>query len=109
MYRGGGYSVSVIYKSLLFNIFSLAPPQLSFFVKYRQKRSLRVSFIELKDFTIYQHVNKRTNILALATYDIAHLCSQFNHVCPANFYNDRLKALFFIKIALKLLFLRKSA
>ena len=54
-----------------------------------------MSFIELFDFIIYQHRNKRTNILPLATSQIAHLCNQFNHVCTANFLATFLKALFF--------------
>ena len=33
---------------------------------------LRVSFIEVFDFIIHQHLNKRTNILPLATSQIAH-------------------------------------
>ena len=35
---------------------------------------------------IYQHVNKKTKILQLATTHIAHLCNQFNHIFSANFY-----------------------
>ena len=37
-----------------------------------------MSFLELEDFIIYQHVNKRAKILPLATFHIAHLCKQFN-------------------------------
>ena len=44
--RWGGYSVLVNYQSLLSNIFPLSPPQLFFFMKYRQNRLLHVSFIE---------------------------------------------------------------
>ena len=81
-----GYSVLVNYQSFLSNLFSLAPPsQLFFSINYTRNRLLRVSFIELFDFIIYQHLNKRTNILPLATSQIAHLCHQFNHVCTANF------------------------
>ena len=84
---GGGYSVLVNYQSFLSNIFSLASPlELLFCIKYRQNILFRISFIELQDFMIYQHVNKRTKILPLATYHIAHLCNQFNHVCTTNFY-----------------------
>ena len=36
-------------------------------------RLLRVSFIELFDFIIYQHLNKKTNILQLATSQTAHM------------------------------------
>ena len=35
---------------------------------------------------IYQHLNKRTKILPLATTQIARLCNQFDHVYTANFY-----------------------
>ena len=35
-----------------------------------------MSFVELFDFIIYQHLNKRTKILPLATSQIAHLCNQ---------------------------------
>ena len=76
----------VNYQLFLSNLFSLAPPPQLFFSKNCiRNRLLRVSFIELFDFTIYQHLNKRTNILPLATSQIAHLCHQFNHVCTANF------------------------
>ena len=51
-----------------------------------RNRLLRVSFIEVFDFIIYQHLNKRTNTLPLATSQIAHLCHQFNLVCTASFY-----------------------
>ena len=61
-------------------------PQIFFFIKCTQNRLLRMSFIELQNFMIYQHVNERTKILPLATSHIAHLCNQFNHVCSANFY-----------------------
>ena len=59
---------------------------------------------------IYQHVNKRTKILPLATSHIAHLCNQFINVCTANsknfcqncknFARHVLKAIIFVKIAL---------
>ena len=45
-----------------------------------------MSFIELRDFMIYQQLNMRTKILPIAISHIAHLCQQFNHACPANFY-----------------------
>ena len=85
---GGVYSVLVNYQSFLSNLFSLAPPppQLFFSTNYIQNRLLRVSFIEVFDFIIYQHLNKRTKILPLATVQVAHLCNQFNHVCTANIY-----------------------
>ena len=82
---GGGYSVLVNYQSFLSNLFSLAPPQLFFSINRIRNRLLRLSFIEVFDFIIYQHLNKRTNILPLATSQIAHLCHQFNLVCTANF------------------------
>ena len=82
----GGYLVLVNFRSFLSNLFSLAPsPQLFFSINCIRNRLLRVSFIELFDFIIYQHRNKRTKILPLATSQIAHLCNQFNHVCTANF------------------------
>ena len=71
----GGYSVLANYQSFLSNLFSLAtPPKLFFSINCIRIRLLRVSFIELFDFIIYQHLNKRTNILPLATSQIAHLC-----------------------------------
>ena len=82
--NGGGYSVLVNYQ-FLSNFFSLAPPQLFFSINCIQNRLLSLSFIELFDFVIYQHLNKRTKILPLATFQIAHLWNQFNHVCTANF------------------------
>ena len=82
---GGGYSVLVNYQSFLSKLFSLAPPQLFLSINCVQNRLLRVSFIELLDFTINQHLNKRTKILLFATSQIAHLCNQFNQVCTANF------------------------
>ena len=81
---GGGYSVLVNYQSLLSNLFSLAP-QSFFSINCIRNRLRRVSFIQVLDFIIYQHLNKRTNILPLATSQIAHLCHQFNLVCTANF------------------------
>ena len=69
----GGYSVLVNYQSFLSNLFSLAPLQLFFSINCIRNRLLRVSFIEVFDFTIYQHLNKRTHILPLATSQIAHL------------------------------------
>ena len=77
--RWGGYSVLVNYQSLLSNIFPLAP-QLFFFIKYKWNRLLRVSFIELRNFVIYQHVNKKTAMVSLATSHIAHKFNQLNHV-----------------------------
>ena len=44
--RVGGYLVLVNYQPLLSNMFSLAPPQLFSFIKYRRNRLLHVSFIE---------------------------------------------------------------
>ena len=96
----GGYSVLVNYQSFLSNLFSLAP-QLFFSINCIRNWLLCVSFIELFDFIIYQHLNKRTNILPLASSQIAHLCHQFNHVCTANFNATFWKHYFWIKIALK--------
>ena len=72
----GSYLVSVNYQLLV----SIRPPapHLFFSVKYRQNRLLCVSFLELYDFIIYQHVNKKAKILPLATSHIAHLCKQFS-------------------------------
>ena len=67
-------SVFVNYQSFLSNLFSLAPLQLFFSINCIQNRLLRLScFIELFDFVIYQRLNTRTNILPLATSQIAHL------------------------------------
>ena len=79
-----GYLVLVNYQ-FLSNFFSLALPQLFFSINCLRNRLLRVKFIELLDFVIYQHLNKRTKILSLATFQIAHLWNQFNHVCIASF------------------------
>ena len=49
------------------NVFPLDPPPSNYFSKHKL---LRVSFIELYDFITYQHVNKRTKILPLATSHI---------------------------------------
>ena len=38
-----------------------------------------MGFIELHNFMIYQHLNKRTKILPSATSHIAHLHNQFNY------------------------------
>ena len=82
--NGGGYSVLVNYQLFLSNLFSLAPPIFS--INCIRNRLLRLSFIELFNFVIYQHLNKRTKILPLGTFQVAHLCNQFNHVCTANIY-----------------------
>ena len=105
---GRSYSVSVNYQSLLSNLFLLASPRLFFCVKYKRKRLFRVSFIELYNFMIYQHLNKRTKILPSATSHITHLCNKFNHVCTANFYATFLQHYFFIKIVLKLSYFCKK-
>ena len=57
-------------------------PKWSFSIKYRRNGSLLVSFIKLLDFMILQLVNKRTEIVPLATSHIAvaHFCNQFNYV-----------------------------
>ena len=81
----GGYLALINYQSFLSSLFSLAPPppQLFFSLNCERNKLLHVSFIELHDFIIYQHLNKKTKILSLATSQIAHLCKQFNRVCPA--------------------------
>ena len=85
---GRGYPVLDNYQSFLSNLFSLAPtPPILLLYKLLTKycRLLHVSFLELCEFIIYQHLNKRTKILPSATTQIAHLCNQFNHVYTANF------------------------
>ena len=82
--RGGGYSVLVNYQSF-FKFLFISLPQLFFSINCIRNRLLRVSFIELLDFIIYQHLNMRTKILLLATSQIAHLCNEFIQVCSANF------------------------
>ena len=67
-----------------------------------------MSFIELYDFIIYQHLKTIIQILPLSTSQIAHLCNQFNHVCFANFNATFQKHYFFIKIALKLSYFCKK-
>ena len=54
---GGRYSVLVNNQSFLSNLFSLSP-QLFFSINCIRNRFLRVSFIELFDFIIYQHLNR---------------------------------------------------
>ena len=66
-----------------------------------------MTFIQLKDFMIYQHVSKRTKILPLATSHIAHLCNQFNRAALP-FSMPRFKNISFIKIALKLSYFCKK-
>ena len=70
---GGDHSVLVNYQTFLSNLFLLAPPppQLFFSNNCGRNRLLRVSFNELYDFTFYQHLNKTTKILPLATFQIA--------------------------------------
>ena len=75
---GGLFGITVVnYRSLLSNFFPLAPQIISFFKKYRRNRLLLQSFIELPVlyFTIYQLVNKRTEILAIAISHMAHICN----------------------------------
>ena len=66
-----------------------------------------MSFIELSDFMIYQHVNKKTKTLPQATSHLAHLCTQIINVCTANFCAI-FKALIFIKLGLKLSYFCKK-
>ena len=63
----GGYSVLVNYQSFRSNLFSLAPPPIIFSLSCGRNRLLHVSFIELCDFMIYQHLSTRIKILPLAT------------------------------------------
>ena len=98
----------VNYQSFLSNFFSLAPSQVFFFVNCRRNGLLHVNFIEQYDLIIYQHLNKRTKILPLATSQIAHLCNQVNHVCTANFCHV-LRALLHQNSPEIRLFLQKNA
>ena len=60
---GGLFSINY-YQSFLSSLFSSAPPpQLFFSLNCGRNRLLRVSFIELNNFIIYQHLNKKTKIL----------------------------------------------
>ena len=59
-----------------------------------------MSFIELLDFIIYQHLNKRTKILPFATSQIAiYATSLIMFALPIS--KPRFKSIIFIKIALK--------
>ena len=51
---------------------------------------------------IYQLVNKRTEILAIVTLHIAHLCNYYNHAFALLILFQVLIALIFVKIGLKL-------
>ena len=57
----------------------------------------------------YRHVNKRTKILPIVTFRIAHLCNQFNHVRPANFHATFWSIYFYQNIPKINLFLQKNA
>ena len=88
-----GYSVLVDYESFLSNFFSLAPPpQLFFSINCIRNKLVHVSFVELFDFIIYQHLNKRTKILPLATSQIAHLCNQLIMFARGGVEDTRLEA-----------------
>ena len=68
-----------------------------------------MSFIELQNFVIYQHVNKKTTMVSLATFHIAHKCNQLNHLTlRCQFLCHVLKTVFSIKIALKLSYFCKK-
>ena len=55
---------------------------------------------------IYQHVNKTTTMLSLATSHIAHKCNQLNHVAlPIS--TPRFKRIIFIALALNCYFCKK--
>ena len=103
-----GYLVVINYQSLVSNFFPLAPPPFIFLYKDRRNRLLCVSFLELYDFMIYQHVNKRAQILPLATFHTAHLCKQFNQVC-ITISMPRSKSIIFYQNSRKIkLFLKKK-
>ena len=53
---------------------------------------------------IYQLVNKRTEILAIATSHIAHVCNQYNHGFTLQISMPRINSIIFIKIGLKLIY-----
>ena len=58
---------------------------------------------------IYQHLNKRTAMLSLATSYIAHYCNQLIHVAlPISMPRYKSITVFFIKIALKLSYICKK-
>ena len=93
----GGQTESVTPIISLKSLF-ISPPQLFFSINWIRNRLLRVSFIGLFDAIIHPHLNKRTNILLLATSQKAHLCNQFNQVLHCQFQ----KHYFLIKMTLEL-------
>ena len=69
-----------------------------------------MSFIELFDFIIYQHLNKRTNILPLATSQNSPFMPPVSSCLHCQFLSHVLKALFFNRNSPKIkLFLQKNA
>ena len=104
----GGYLVLVIHQSLLPNFLPLAPTIISFSIKYSRNRLFIESFFEVpvQNFMIYHFVNIRTEILAIATSQIVHLCNQYNHAFiqlismprfnSINFYQNRPKIKLFL-------------
>ena len=106
--RRVGCSVLVNHQSLFSNFLPLDPIIMSFSIKYRQNRFLLQSSIEVRvlDFMIYQLVNRRTEILAIAISHIAHLRNPYNHVSAllismphfnnTNFYQNKPKTKLFL-------------
>ena len=89
-------------------IFFVSPLTLPFIFLYKDRRNrlLCVSFYELYDFMIYQHVNKRAKNLSLATFHIAHFCKHsIRFALPIsmprfksiNFYQNSPKIKLFLK------------
>ena len=58
---------------------------------------------------IYQHVNKRTAMLSLATSHIAHLCNQLNHVALPNFMPRFKSIIFYLNSSEVKVFSQKNA
>ena len=109
---GGLFGTTVVnYQSLLSNCFPLAPQIISFSIKYRRNRLLLQSFIELPVlyFTIYQLVNKRSEILAIAISHMAHICNLYNHVFALLISMPRFNSINFYQNGpkIKIFFLKK--
>ena len=58
---------------------------------------------------IYQHVNKRTTMLSLATSHKAHYCNQLKHVAQPIFYATFYKHYFYWDSSKFKLFFQKNA
>ena len=101
---GGLFSITVL--QLITNHFSQTSfhypsPPIYIFMKYRLNRLL----LELRglDFIIYKLANKRTEILAIATSNKAHIyITNINMLLQMLIFMPRFKSIIFIKIGLKL-------